>query len=57
MFSWDLMVLSRSSDFLDTKVEGWLMEAAVGLDPRMVLGTFPFNYPSCEGSFFLKGTS
>ena len=57
MFSWDLMVLSKSSEFFGTKVEGCLDEAADNQDSRMVSETFPFIFPTCDGIFFLKGTS
>ena len=51
MFSWDLMILLRSSSFLGTKV------AADGPDSRMVFETFPFIFPICDGIFSLEGTS
>ena len=57
MFPWDLMVMSRSSDFFSTEVEGWLMEAVDGLDSGMDFGTFPLIFPTCDGIFFLEGTS
>ena len=55
MFSWDLMVISKISDFFGIKVKGWPNEAAVGLDFRMVLETFPFIFLVCDGAFSLMG--
>ena len=57
MFPWDLMVMSRSLDFLSTEVEGWLMEGVAGSDSEMDFGTFPLIFLTCDGIFFLEGTS
>ena len=57
MFSWDLMVLSKSSYFFGVEVEGWPVEATAGSDSRMVFGTILFIFPSCDAIFFLEGTS
>ena len=55
MFSWDLMVPSRSLDFFGIEVEGWPNEAGAGPDSRMVLESFPFIFPIYDGGFFQKG--
>ena len=51
MFLKDLMVLSKTSDFFSTKVEGWPKEATRSLGSRMDSTTFPFIFPACDGIF------
>ena len=47
------MVLTKSSDFFGTKVEGWLDEATAGPNSGMVSETSLSSFPS----IFLEGTS
>ena len=54
MFSWDLMVLSRSSDFFRIEVEGWPVEVVVGQNFGKVSGTFLLFLPFGMASFSYK---